>query len=64
MFFPFIRMSVKKGLFYGRQLEGIGGVSSDYDDFYIAGRAEAEEQLKNAKLFVQRVEDYVRLAAG
>ena len=32
---------------------------SDYDDFYVAGRAEAEEQLKNAKQFVQEVEKYV-----
>ena len=34
---------------------------SDYDDFYIAGRAEAEEQLKNAKNFVQQIEEYVSL---
>ncbi len=32
---------------------------SDYDDFYVAGRAEAEEQLKNAKYFVQRIEEYI-----
>lgn len=32
---------------------------SDYDDFYVAGRTEAEEQLKNAKYFVQQVEKYV-----
>ncbi len=34
---------------------------SDYDDFYIAGREEAEEQLKNAKYFVQKVEEYLTL---
>lgn len=34
---------------------------SDYDDFYVAGRAEAEEQLKNAKHFVRQVENYVNL---
>jgi len=34
---------------------------SDYDDFYVAGRAEAEEQLKEAKYFVQQVENYVSL---
>lgn len=33
---------------------------SDYDDFYVAGRAEAEEQLKNAEYFVQKIEDYVK----
>lgn len=32
---------------------------SDYDDFYIAGRSEAEEQLKNAEHFVQKIENYV-----
>ncbi|MCM1087501.1 MAG: HEPN domain-containing protein [Muribaculaceae bacterium] len=32
---------------------------SDYDDFYVAGREEAEEQLKNAKHFVQKIENYV-----
>ncbi|MCM1144271.1 MAG: HEPN domain-containing protein [Blautia sp.] len=32
---------------------------SDYDDFYVAGREEAEEQLKNAKYFVQKIENYV-----
>ncbi|MCM1102959.1 MAG: hypothetical protein NC409_02535 [Clostridium sp.] len=32
---------------------------SDYDDFYVAGRTEAEEQLKNAQYFVQKVEAYI-----
>lgn len=32
---------------------------SDYDDFYVAGRAEAEEQLKNAKYFVQKITEYI-----
>lgn len=32
---------------------------SDYDDFYIAGCAEAEAQLENAKCFVQQVGAYV-----
>ena len=32
---------------------------SDYDDFYVAGREEAEEQLKNAKYLVQKIEEYV-----
>ena len=34
---------------------------SDYDDFYVAGKIEAEEQLKNAKYFVQKIEKYVNL---
>lgn len=32
---------------------------SDYDDFYIAGKKEAEEQFENAKYFVQKIEDYI-----
>ena len=32
---------------------------SDYDDFYVAGKMEAKEQLKNAKYFVQKIEEYV-----
>lgn len=32
---------------------------SDYDDFYVASRTEAEEQLKNATCFVQKIEEYV-----
>lgn len=32
---------------------------SDYDDFYIASYTEAEEQIKNAKYFVQKIEKYV-----
>lgn len=35
---------------------------SDYDDFYIARRAEAEKQLKNAKYFVRKIEEYVNLS--
>ena len=33
---------------------------SDYEDFYVAGKTEAEEQLKNEEYFVQEVEKYVR----
>ncbi len=33
---------------------------SDYDDFYIASREEAEAQLENAKRFVEAVEDYMQ----
>ena len=32
---------------------------SDYDDFYVAGKTEAEEQLRNAQYFVQKIEEYV-----
>lgn len=34
---------------------------SDYDDFYVAGYMEAEEQLKNARYFVQKIEEYMEL---
>lgn len=37
---------------------------SDYDDFYVAGQAEAEKQLKNAQYFVQQVESYVKSAGA
>lgn len=32
---------------------------SDYDDFYVTSRTEAEEQFENAKCFVQKIEEYV-----
>ena len=35
---------------------------SDYDDFYVAGKAEAAEQLNNAQYFVQQIEIYVSAA--
>ena len=34
--------------------------ASDYDDFYIATREEAEEQIQTAKELVSRVEKYVQ----
>lgn len=32
---------------------------SDYEDFYITSREEAQEQLANARLFVDKVESYL-----
>ena len=32
---------------------------SDYDDFYIASKAEAEEQLRNAERFVDLVRKWI-----
>ena len=34
--------------------------ASDYDDFYIATREEAEDQIETAKELVSRVEEYVQ----
>ena len=34
--------------------------ASDYDDFYIATREEAEEQIETAKELVSCVEEYVQ----
>lgn len=34
---------------------------SDYDDFFIASKKDAEKQLKNAKIFLNVVEDYLKL---
>lgn len=32
---------------------------SDYDDFYIASRKEAKQQLQNAEIFVKHIETYI-----
>ena len=34
--------------------------ASDYDDFYIATKVEAEEQIQTAKELVKLVEEYVQ----
>ena len=36
------------------------GHASDYDDFYIATREEAQEQITTAEELIQRVESYVK----
>ena len=33
---------------------------SDYQDFYIASKQEAEKQLEDAKIFLSKAEDYLR----
>lgn len=33
---------------------------SDYEDFYVASRQEAYEQLKDAKMFLSKVNEYLR----
>ncbi|MCD8021958.1 MAG: HEPN domain-containing protein [Lachnospiraceae bacterium] len=33
---------------------------SDYDDFYICSKSDAEEQLESAKLFLSQVEDFLK----
>ena len=38
--------------------------ASDYDDFYIATREEAEEQIQTAKELVARVGEYVQVRWG
>ena len=47
----------------GRKIAGIEEIrhASDYDDFYIATREEAEEQIQTAKELVSRVEEYVKV---
>ena len=32
---------------------------SDYQDFYVVSKADVEEQVKNAKQFLQTVEEYI-----
>lgn len=34
---------------------------SDYDDFYLASKDDAEEQIKNAKILLDRVEKFLQL---
>lgn len=34
---------------------------SDYDDFFIASRGDAEKQLENAKLFLDSIETVVKI---
>lgn len=33
---------------------------SDYDDFFIASRADAEKQIENARIFINAVEHYLK----
>lgn len=33
---------------------------SDYDDFFIAGKKEAENQIKDAKIFLVAVENWLK----
>ncbi len=35
-------------------------IKSDYDDFYIASKQQAEEQLANAREFIDRIETYIK----
>lgn len=35
---------------------------SDYDDFFIASKKDAEEQVENAKVFLDAVENYLRFS--
>ena len=34
--------------------------SSDYDDFYIISKSEVEEQINNAKIFLNQVKAYLQ----
>lgn len=33
---------------------------SDYDDFYIASKTEAEKQLDDARVFLGKIEEYLK----
>ena len=55
---------IKTGIFDEYFSDIIGTASeirnaSDYDDMYLATRDEAEEQIKNAKVFLDRISAYV-----
>ena len=51
--FPVHFSQIIKGASYLRE-------KSDYDDFYIVSRKEAEEQLEAAKIFVHSVDRYIQ----
>ena len=56
---------VKTGIFpreIGRKISGVEEIrhASDYDDFYIATKEEADEQIAIAEEFIQMVEDYCK----
>jgi len=55
---------IKTGLFEEKHSDIIGKASvirnkSDYEDFYIATKDEAQEQANNAKTFYEAVADYI-----
>jgi len=35
-------------------------IKSDYDDFYIADKKQAEEQLSHAREFIEKMETYIK----
>lgn len=35
-------------------------LQSDYHDFYIVSKREAEEQIQNAEIFINMIEDYIK----
>ena len=54
---------VKTGIFprkIGRKISGVEEIrhASDYDDFYIATKEEADEQIAVAEEFIQMIETY------
>ena len=60
----FNRTQVKTGHFPKETSKLIGSASSmrehaDYEDFYIASRQDAEEQLRHAEWFLAKVADYL-----
>ena len=55
---------VKTGIFASTYSDVIAKASvirskSDYEDFYVASKSEAQEQINNAKLFYDAVEKYI-----
>ena len=61
----FQREYIKTGIFdkkYSKYVQSVFQIrnSCDYDDFFIASKKDAENQLKNAKIFLSVVEDYLK----
>ena len=61
----FSRLYIKTNIFEKSFSDLIGDqydyrTSSDYDDFFVISKSEATEQLENARLFLDAVEQHLR----
>lgn len=62
----FRRNYIKTGVFPKEFSDIIGNAfeirnDSDYEDFYIVAKDEVQQQVKNAKVFLEVVEDYINI---
>ena len=60
----FRRLYIKTGIFEGAMSDTIRSLfdlrtDSDYNDFFVASKADVAEQLKNAEFFLDRIREYL-----